>query len=317
MHFLHLPRIGTNEQNRKGAHLSMEQTVVNHAIKEDLTHFNQMFPLSEFVDHFDTFAAQTFPSHWHHELELSIILHGSAEYNVNGTPYTVGEGCAIYLAPEAVHMGRALEKGTVGYNIVLLPQFLSAPLRDINCEKYTLPLEARWPDAFVITPARKEGHAILEHLTKMYYTESSGFAYELFLLEKLVGIWRNLLAILPRHMTPPADSGKAQREQRMRVMLDFIRQNYAQPLTIHEIAAAASISKSEVFRCFSELSKTTPVEYINKVRLLQAAQLLITTEDSISDICYTTGFNSTSYFSKKFNEHYGMTPKAYRIKNRS
>ncbi|WP_028527511.1 helix-turn-helix transcriptional regulator [Ruminococcus gauvreauii] len=101
----------------------------------------------------------------------------------------------------------------------------------------------------------------------------------------------------------------------MKNMLDYIHQNYSQPITIQDVSASANISKSECFRCFSELSKITPVEYINKFRLLQASQLLLTTDKSMVDICYTTGFNNTSYFSKKFKEQYGVTPKAYRSKH--
>jgi AraC-like DNA-binding protein len=295
----------------------MENNVINHAMMEDLTHPNQMFPISEFVDHFDSFSDGSFPSHWHHELELQIVLKGCAEYRINGVPYVVEEGCAIYIAPEAIHLARELSKGTIGYDIVLSPQLLINLMRSANCEKYTLPLTTRRPDALVITPERKEGHRILEFMKNMYYTESTHVTYELFLLEHLIGIWRNLLAILPKPAADTDDSSKLLREQRMKDMLDYIHQNYTQPLVIQDIAAAANVSKSECFRCFSELSKMTPVEYVNKFRLLQASQLLLTTEKSMADICYTTGFNNTSYFSKKFKEQYGMSPKAYKAKKRA
>ena len=55
-----------------------------------------------------------------------------------------------------------------------------------------------------------------------------------------------------------------------------------------------------------------PIEYVNQYRLTQAAQLLRTTAQSVSDICYLTGFNSSSYFTKKFKDYYKMTPKEYR-----
>lgn len=65
----------------------------------------------------------------------------------------------------------------------------------------------------------------------------------------------------------------------------------------------------------SELSRMTPIEYVNQFRLLQAAQLLTSTKNSISDICYSTGFNNTSYFTKKFKEQYKATPRSYRTQN--
>ena len=147
--------------------------------------------------------------------------------------------------------------------------------------------------------------------------ENSYPAYDLFLLEQVLGIWRNLLSLFPASRQGCVDAGERLRDQRMKAMLSYIWEHYTQPITIQDIAASANISKSECFRCFAELSQTTPIEYINQFRLLQAAQALTSTNKSISDICYMTGFNNTSYFTKKFREQYGMTPKAYRAQNQT
>ena len=290
-------------------------TDMNRAIMEDLAYPDPMFPVMEFVDHFDSFADKTFPSHWHPEMEIQLILHGRAEYSVNGESYIVKEGCGIYIAPETVHMMKALSDGTTGYNLVLLPQFLENCLRSARREKYIRPFTSRWADACLITPERKEGHMILDTMYQLYHTENIHFAYELFQLEKIIAIWRNLLSILPDQGYLEGDSRKNLRIQRMRTMLGFIRQNFAQPITVDNIAASAHIAKSECFRCFAELSKTTPVEYVAKIRLMHAAQMLITTDNSVSEICFAAGFNNTSYFSKCFSKEYGMTPKKYRTMN--
>lgn len=294
----------------------MSHLYSHHAVQEEVIHSNQV-PLSEFVDHFDTFANRSFPSHWHHELEIQLIISGCAKYHINGVDYTVGEGSAIYIAPETVHMMQGEVPGTVGYDIVLLPQFLVHLLQEIHCDKHALPLTERRPDALVIAPDRKESHGILEAMRKMYYMERSYPAYDIFLLEHILEIWRNLLSLFPASRQGSTDEGQKLRDQRMKAMLSYIWEHYAQPITIQDIAASANISKSECFRCFSELSKTTPIEYINQFRLLQAAQALTSTNKSISDICYMTGFNNTSYFTKKFREQYGMTPKAYRAQNQT
>lgn len=293
----------------------MEHTPAYSATHETLIHQNQI-PLSEFVDQFDTFASCTFPSHWHHELEFQLIISGKAKYNVNGTNYSVEEGSAIYIAPDAVHMMQGEVPGTVGYNILLLPQFLINLLQELHCNSYSAPLTGHGPSAIVINPDRKESHAILEALRKMYYMERSYPAYDLFLLEHVLRIWRNLVPIFPTPDQSSSDAGRQLREQRLKLMLSYIWDHYAQPITIQDIANSANISKSECFRCFSELSKTTPVEYVNQFRLFQASQALSSTRKSISDICYATGFNNTSYFSKKFREQYGVSPKDYRLQHR-
>ena len=59
----------------------MERKTINHATMETLTHPNRMFPLSEFVDQFDTFPDGGFPSHWHEELDCRSF---SPEASVTG-----------------------------------------------------------------------------------------------------------------------------------------------------------------------------------------------------------------------------------------
>ena len=288
------------------------QYIANHAVMENLRHTNQLFPISEFVDQFDRFSQGSFPTHWHPEMELQIILKGSAEYTVNGETYLVSEGSAIYIGPEAVHMATALSAHTVGYDIVLLPQFLISLMQTAQCEQFAVPLAIHRPAAQVISPESKEGNVILESLKRMYYTESSHYGYELFLMENLLAIWRNLIMIFPKDSEGTYDNGKVLREKRMKDMLGYIQKNYPNAITITDIAASANISKSECFRCFAELSQLSPIEYVNQYRLTQAAQLLRTTAQSVSDICYLTGFNSSSYFTKKFKDYFKMTPKDYR-----
>jgi len=71
-------------------------------------------------------------------------------------------------------------------------------------------------------------------------------------------------------------------------------------------------------RHVKKITDLTPEEYAALMdSVYQAAQALTSTNKSISDICYMTGFNNTSYFTKKFREQYGMTPKAYRAQNQT
>lgn len=279
---------------------------------EKMEHHNQIFPLSEFIDYFDTFPDGCFLNHWHPELELHVILNGSVEYNINGTTYIVPKDSGIYIASSVVHMAKSLSENTIGYDIAVSPQFLSSLMHYTNCEQYTAPLFTQQPECLVITPERKEGFHILDSLKKMHYTESANVAYDLFFLEHFIRILRNLLALFPKVPDTLEDQSKRFRKERIKDMIDYIHQNYTQSITIQDIADAANISKTECYRCFSEFSEMTPTDYINKFRLQQAAQLLITSDKSMSEICYTTGFNNTSYFAKKFKEHYKVSPKAYR-----
>ena len=105
------------------------------------------------------------------------------------------------------------------------------------------------PNAFLITADSKTGFSILETMRRMYYTENSNHAYELFLLQNLLGIWRSLLALFPKPASNAADSPKLLKENRMRNMLEYIHENFFQPVTISQIAAvqtSAEVNASAV-----------------------------------------------------------------------
>ena len=98
----------------------MENNIVNRAIREELTYSNQTFPISEFIDYFDTFADKCFPSHWHDEFELQIILKGSAERPVL---LADGDGGTAVAVPGGVDAFRRQQENGHGTLDLFLCQF--------------------------------------------------------------------------------------------------------------------------------------------------------------------------------------------------
>ncbi len=97
----------------------------------------------------------------------------------------------------------------------------------------------------------------------------------------------------------------------MRIMLEYIHENYTDELTIQKIAQTANVSESVCLRCFHQILGNTPIQYIKKLRLEKAAQMLRSTSMTAKEVALTCGFNDVSYFTKAFKEKTGYTPKAY------
>ena len=95
-------------------------------------------------------------------------------------------------------------------------------------------------------------------------------------------------------------------------MIQYIQDHYREPISLEEIAASASISESELFRCFHTVIGTTPASYLKQYRLQQAARLLLTTDWKIMEIGQHCCFQEMSYFAKAFRRAYGRSPSAYR-----
>ena len=99
---------------------------------------------------------------------------------------------------------------------------------------------------------------------------------------------------------------------RLRRMVAFIERHFASRLTLADIAADASISKSEALRCFKSGVQTTPIGYLNRYRLNYARARLLSTAAPITRIAVDAGFSSTAYFDRVFRRCFGLSPAAYR-----
>jgi AraC-like DNA-binding protein len=92
----------------------------------------------------------------------------------------------------------------------------------------------------------------------------------------------------------------------------FMENHYTERLTLEKIADEVSLSPSHFQRIFKKTMNISPNEYLNNYRLMKAKELLLITNDSITDISFLCGFESNAYFSYVFKTHMFMSPSMYR-----
>ena len=92
----------------------------------------------------------------------------------------------------------------------------------------------------------------------------------------------------------------------------YFCQNYARPLLRWEIADAVGVSEDYLSRVFRQELGLSPWEYLNRYRVLQAAQRLRHTGDSIGTVARQVGFKDPAYFSRVFRKVTGQSPSSYR-----
>ena len=98
----------------------------------------------------------------------------------------------------------------------------------------------------------------------------------------------------------------------------YMDKNYAQDLSVGDIAAAVGVSESLIFRLFRSKEKNTPIDYLRNIRIENAKRMLIEDDGlNISDIAVRCGFSESAYFCSVFRKHTGMTPRSYRKRYRS
>ena len=82
-------------------------------------------------------------------------------------------------------------------------------------------------------------------------------------------------------------------------------------LSVDSISRTMGLSRAGLYRKLKESAGATPNDYIRSRRLELARRMLLTSDLSISEICYRTGFNTPSYFAKCFKDEFGSLPSEY------
>jgi Response regulators consisting of a CheY-like receiver domain and a winged-helix DNA-binding domain len=99
----------------------------------------------------------------------------------------------------------------------------------------------------------------------------------------------------------------------LELLLSAIEQNLNEPeLNAATLEQALSISKMQLYRKLKTLAGMTPAEFIKRIRLKHAADMLINSNYTVSEIFYRTGFNNQSYFFREFKKRYQCAPNEYR-----
>ena len=92
----------------------------------------------------------------------------------------------------------------------------------------------------------------------------------------------------------------------------YIKRHYAKNLSVDGIARSVGMSKSYFLHKFTEQTGTSPIAYLNSYRILQAAEMLKSTNIPISEIAYNCGFHTLSHFNKQFQKQFNQSPRTYR-----
>ncbi|MBU9366049.1 AraC family transcriptional regulator [Burkholderia multivorans] len=97
--------------------------------------------------------------------------------------------------------------------------------------------------------------------------------------------------------------------QRVMQAIQFLRQRYAGPVHVDELASVAQLSRSAFHRQFKALTSLTPVQYQKQLRLLEARRLMLSQSIGAEAAAFAVGYESASQFSREYARMFGAPPK--------
>lgn len=285
------------------------------SLEELKEHGKSSFPFQTYQERYKDYPMENMSLHWHKELEFNIVLKGTVSAQVNGIHYTLQTGDAVFINSNILHLTKAEQPGTGTEHITIIfaPEFLSPKESDIYRDEIEPVLNNPSFGGFHLSSKIPWQREIIRRLSAAAYAHrhpSDG--YKMQILSNLCSMWVLLKEGLTQEQHVSHIDKSIILEERTQKMLSYIHEHYFEPITIDDIAKAAQISRSECFRCFQKLVCRKPFEYLTSYRLTKAAELLKTTSLSVTEISLRCGFNYQSYFGKRFQEYYRMSPLTYR-----
>jgi len=100
--------------------------------------------------------------------------------------------------------------------------------------------------------------------------------------------------------------------EQINAFVDRITGDVAKPFSARGVAAELGMSESRFSRFFRRSTGNTFTDFVNRVRVNRACQLLMETDRLVTHICYEVGFNNVANFNRRFLEIKGMTPTEFR-----
>lgn len=294
--------------------------------REEKLPYEADFPYTASRAELNYYRESFVPWHWHKAVELFFMESGELEYHTPGGIWVFPAGSGGMVNANVLHMTkfRTDREANIQLLHIFEPELIAGSHGSAIGKKYVMPVTADsrieviplYPD----TPAEAE---IIRQIVQAFDLQEKEFGYEIRIREAMSQIWLQLaVRCLPRFSDGmQGEDGREAKTNpskdmtdKMKTMMVYIHEHFAEKISIPELAAAAFLSERECYRVFRSCLHMTPAEYMREYRLQAACRMLAEGRLPVTEVGYACGLGNSSYFGKVFRESAGCTPSEYRRK---
>lgn len=290
------------------------QIRINNDQKELKQHGNYSFPIYVSFEVLSQYESGSFLWHWHPEIELTLVLKGEMDYQINETIYHIKEGDGLFGNTNTLHTGHMYQhqdctyisttfhpRAIYGFDSSLIYQkYVEGILKDPRLASLHFTNECEW---------HKE---VLKELAAIYQLScEKPPIWEMRMQMRLYHIW----ILICENYTPSAaaeQTGHIRDIERLKCILSFIHSHYDEKISLENIAASTNLCRSECCRFFKKYMNVSLFEYLLFYRIEQSLPLIMEQQYNITEISGMVGFGNPCYFTKIFKKQTGISPTEYR-----
>ena len=254
--------------------------------------------------------------HRHDFHELIIVSRGSAVHWLEGIEFPVTAGDVFLLQGHQRHYFHD-RKDLDLINVMYDPKKVALPENELRrmpgyCAMFMLEPTYRRQHRFASRLHLKR--APLAHVEQLVEEMECECAekepgYEVTLRAKLL----ESMVFLSRAYTE-ADATEAQALLRVGNVIGALENKFSKEWKLDDLVAIAHMSRSNLMRIFRQATGRSPIEYLVRLRIQHAMELLRNTDLSITEIAMAVGFSDSNYFARQFRRVLGESPRSFRTK---
>ena len=252
-----------------------------------------------------------FQEHDHHFFELVYVTSGTAEHTLNGSRSILKPNDFFFIDLGSYHSFEHA-KNLELINCLFLPEFIDETLQ--GCDsldallhssmiRYSrLTVGQTWADRIFHDESGKIG-TLLSEMVDEYENKQFG-SNEIFRCHL-----KEILIFTLRMLVQPA---KAYSDSIINEVISFVNKHYQEPLTLQTFCNQKHYNLSYISRRFKQETGMTFREYVQKIRIEKACELLAGSDMTVSEIARAVGYDDIQFFHSVFKRLLRMTPKEYK-----
>jgi len=247
------------------------------------------------------------PLHLHKELEVILVLRGEGSVSNERSRFSVSAGDVLLFESGEVH---ELSGGEDGLQLLALQISRSfckrycPQLRNIRFRETCI--DGRYDQMRVSVLRQTLLHAFAAYLDRSLAGTFRSMSY----VNKL---FENLLELVPYVILDQTELvGETKRKERIRRILLYLEEHYREPIRLTDLAEMEKISQTHLSHFFREQLHITFQDYLSRLRVEAAMEMLRTTDLSLTSIAYECGFSDPKYLNQGFRKIIGLAPAQWR-----
>jgi len=246
-------------------------------MREQISFDTTSFPIAYFHDELAFLPNFEGPLHWHPGFEIATAVNSILDFQIGQQHIKLKAGDSIFVNENVLHGIKQLSGNIPDPTpIIVFSGALITPEANTIYQKYIEPIARCDTLPFILFNQKNGWHSDVSQLIKNVYClmDEQSQCYEMAVQRKLSSIFEYIF--LNFENLPKLENTRIQINTQIRIqkMLSYIREHYAEAVTLKDIAGAANISRSEAGRCFNTYVGCSPVDVLIQHRLQIAHRLI-------------------------------------------